>query len=297
VLDNHVAATRQLAGSVRRGGTPAPQLVIWPENSSDIDPLRNRDAWAVIQSAVDAIGVPIVVGAVLDEPADRLSNATLVWGPTGSSTPGPGARYLKRHPAPFGEYIPFRSFFRRFSDKVDLVRHDFAAGSGDGVLPVTLPSGGVVRLGDVICFEVAFDDLVRDAVRGGADLLVVQTNNATFGLTDESDQQLAMSRLRAVEAGRAVVHISTVGVSGLIAPDGAVLVRSGHFTREVLQHSLPLRTGATIATQVGAIPEWSLAGCGVLVALAGLRRRTRAGTAAANEDGHREPTVERVLLD
>ena len=271
VLDNHVQLTHTLAEQVRDGLAPRPDVVVWPENSSDIDPTRNADAAEVIQDATDRIGVPVVVGAVLAEPADHLSNASLVWGPTGTEAAGAGQRYVKRRPAPFAEYVPYRSFFRTISDKVDLVRRDFVAGSGSPVL-----TAGGVRLGDVICFEVVYDDLVRDAVRDGAQVLVVQTNNATFGRSDESVQQLAASRVRAVESGRAVVHISTVGVSGLITPDGALLQRSGHFTAEILQADLPLRTDLTIATRLGAVPESLVAGAGLLVALAGLWLRRRA---------------------
>lgn len=275
VLDNHARGTRRLADRVDQGAAPRPDVVIWPENSSDIDPKRNPDAAQVIQEAVDRIGVPVIVGTLFEEPTDHISNVSIVWGPS-TPAPGPAARvpaglgshYVKRHPAPFGEYIPYRSFFRHFSDKVDLVRRDFVAGTASPVL-----DAGVVRLGDVICFEVAYDDLVRDGVRQGAELIVVQTNNATFGFTDESVQQLAMSRLRAVESGRAVVHISTVGVSGLIMPDGSLVERSEHFTAEVLQASLPVRHANTLATRVGAWPELVLAVLGGLLAAAGLRRR------------------------
>jgi apolipoprotein N-acyltransferase len=140
---------------------------------------------------------------------------------------------------------------------------------------------GPARVGDVICFEVAYDDLVRDTVRAGADLLVVQTNNATFGFSAESTQQLAMSRLRAVEAGRAVVQISTVGVSGLVAPDGSLTARSGLFTAEILADRLPLRTGLTLATRVGAAPEIALAalGCILVAVVPVLRRRARPSSA------------------
>lgn len=272
VLDNHAATTIGLGARAAAGRASRPDVVLWPENASDIDPLRNADAAQVIQRAVDAVGVPVLVGAVLTEPADRLSNVGIVWGPTGSAAPGPGARYTKQHPAPFGEYIPYRSFFRLLSDKVDLVRRDFAAGTSVGVLDTP-----AARLGAVICFEVAYDDLVRGPVRGGADLVVVQTNNATFGLTDESVQQLAMSRVRAVETGRSVVHISTVGISALIAPDGREVVRSGHFTQEVLQARLPLRTGLTPAVRAGAWPELALTVLGLLLVGAAAVRGRRAG--------------------
>ncbi len=270
VLDNHAQGTQALARQVREGDAPAPALVVWPENSSDIDPTRNPDAAQVIQAATDAIGVPVVVGSVLAEPVDHLSNASIVWGPSSGPAPGPGVRYIKRHPAPFAEYIPYRSFFRHFSDKVDLVRRDFVAGTGSGAI-----DAAGIRIGDIICFEVAYDDHVRETVRSGGQLLVVQTNNATFGFSDESIQQLAMSRLRAVEAGRAVVHISTVGVSAMISPDGAVMQRSGHFTAEVLQAAMPLRTTQTVSTRVGAWPEAALAAAGLLIAMAGTTRRRR----------------------
>src|SRR3954471_12635286 len=273
VLDNHVTATLSFAEQVRTGHLPAPDLVVWPENSSDIDPLLNPDAYAEISSTADTMGVPLLVGAVLQGPGDDISNTAIVWGPHGSAAPGPGERYVKRHPVPFAEYIPYRSFFRLFSEKVDLVTHDFAAGDRVGLL-----HAGPAKVGDVICFEVAYDDIVRDTVRAGADLLVVQTNNATFGYSDESTQQLAMSRLRAVESGRAVVQISTVGVSGLIAPDGTLVDRSGLFTTDVLAGRLPLRTGLTVATRAGAAPEIALAALGcILVAAAGLRGRRAAG--------------------
>jgi len=275
VLDNHVTVTVDLARRVSEGAAPRPDLVLWPENSSDIDPLRNPDAGAAVDSAAAAVGVPILLGAVLQEPLGQLSNAAIVWGPPGGTPAvpvGPGAKYVKRHPAPFGEYIPYRSFFRMISTQVDLVARDFAAGSAVGVLPV-----GLADLGPVICFEVAYDDLVQDPVRAGADLLVVQTNNATFGYSDESVQQLAMSRLRAVETGRSVVHVSTVGVSALFTPDGTALDTSGLFTRDVLQARLPLRTGLTPAVRLGPVPEALLGGGAVLaVAAAALRRRRRA---------------------
>jgi apolipoprotein N-acyltransferase len=280
VLDNHVRATLALADAVRAGRTPAPDLVVWPENASDIDPLRNLDAYAEIGRATDAVGVPLLVGAVLEGPGDHVSNAGIVWGPTGSASAGPGERYIKRHPVPFGEYIPYRSFFRIFSSDVDLVSRDFAAGNRAGVLQV-----GPARVGDVICFEVAYDDILHDVVAGGADLLVVQTNNATFGYTDESVQQIAMSRLRAVEAGRAVVQVSTVGVSGLVEPDGHVVAGSGLFTPAVLESTLPLRTGFTVATRMGVLPEAALAAAGaLLVGLAVLRSRRQGAVAQGAAD-------------
>jgi apolipoprotein N-acyltransferase len=272
VLDDHVNATLREAAAVQTGEQPRPDLVVWPENASDIDPLRNADAAVVIIKAVEAINAPLVLGAVLNEPRPRLSNASLLY------LPGQGvtARYVKQHPVPFAEYIPYRSFFRHFSDKVDLVVSDFVAGPAPVVFRVPTRGGGTIAAGPIICFEVAYDGLMRDTVEHGANVLLVQTNNATFGFTDESVQQLAISRIRAIEHGRSIVHVSTVGVSALITPDGTAHQRTTLFTSAVLAADLPLRTDLTVADRVGAWPEYlACVSLAMLLVLLGLRRRRR----------------------
>ena len=251
VLDNHVNQTLELARRVEAGELPRPDLVLWPENASDIDPYTDASAAAAITSAVEAIGVPVLIGAILDGPGDdHVTNVGILWSPTD----GPGEQYAKRHPVPFGEYIPLRSIARWVSKDVDRVQRDMAAGDGDGRI-----DGGPVPLGDVICFEVAYDGLVRSSVSAGAQLLVVQTNNATFGHSGETYQQLAMSRLRAIEHGRVVAQVSTSGVSAIIAADGSTQARSGElFTPALLVESVQTRTALTPATRVGAWPEWAL---------------------------------------
>ena len=263
VLANHVQATHQLAADVRAGRMPAPQVVIWPENASDLDPYDDVPARADIQAAVDDVGVPVLVGAVTDGPGRFVSNRGIVWNPV----TGAGASYVKRHPVPFGEYIPYRSLIRKVTSKVDLVPNDFARGTRPGVLQL-----GPVRLADVICFEVAYDGVVRDAVRGGGRLLVVQTNNATFGRSGETSQQLAMSRLRAVELGRSVIVAATSGESAVIAPDGTLLHHTKLFTRDITVQRVPLRSGTTVASRLGAWPELVLALVALGAVVTGVRR-------------------------
>ncbi|UQX86668.1 apolipoprotein N-acyltransferase [Jatrophihabitans telluris] len=276
VLDNHVAQTMKLAAQIKAGTVPKPSLVLWPENASDIDPTTNQDAAGEIQQATDAVGVPILVGALLDGPGPtHVTNAGIVWLPSSSTTPGPGQRYVKRHPVPFGEYMPLRSIARKITSKVDLVARDMVAGSGNGLLTQT-----PYPVGDVICFEVAYDSLVRSSVRAGAQMLVIQTNNATFGHSGETYQQLAMSRLRAVEHDRSVVQVATSGKSAVIAPDGSVRQESGPlFTADVIVQSVQLRTTTTLATRLGAVPEWlftALALLGIaLTVIPASRRRAR----------------------
>jgi apolipoprotein N-acyltransferase len=183
--------------------------------------------------------------------------------------------YVKRHPVPFAEYVPLRRIARLVSREVDRVRFDFVAGAAPGVLPI-----GPTTVGDVICFEVAYDEVVRDTVTGGAALLVVQTNNATFDEA-EARQQLAMVRLRAVEHGREALMASTVGVSGFVGVDGAVTQPTGFNTRAVVVAEMHPRAPRTLATQLGYWPEMVLVGFALaaLVAAVPLRRRSgRTGT-------------------
>ena len=272
VLDNHVRET--LRGAVAAG--PAPTLVVWPENASDIDPLRNPDADAAIRSAVDFVGAPILLGAVLREPSPMISNVSLFYRPGG----GEPERYVKQHPVPFAEYIPFRSFFRAFSDKVDLVTADFTAGDRPGAFRVPTPAGAPYWAIPTICFEVAYDDLMREATLqpGKRDnILVVQTNNATFGYTAESEQQFAISRLRAIEHGRSVVHVSTVGVSAFIRPDGSYEGKTSLFTAAAAHGRPVVREAVTVSDRIGDAPEYVAGGIAVL--LAGLALRARWGAA------------------
>jgi apolipoprotein N-acyltransferase len=267
VLDNHVQRTLDLAADVAAGEETQPDVVIWPENSSDIDPYRNADAGRQIQRAADAIDAPILVGAVVLGPGRFISNTAIVWHPGD----GPGDTYVKRHPVPFGEYVPARSFFRNFSADIDRVTDQYA-GNEVGVLDL-----GGARLGDLICFEVVYDGLVHDVVDGGAGMLVVQTNNATFGYTDESEQQLALSRLRAVEYGRTVAVAATSGISAVVAPDGTVVRSSSLFTPAVFVEEIAQRDSVSVALRLGAAPEWALTavGAGALLAAALLRLRGR----------------------
>jgi apolipoprotein N-acyltransferase len=276
VLDNHVRGTELLAERAKSDtGERMPEplsLVVWPENASDIDPIRNADAAAQVQRAVSAVGVPVIVGAVLQEPAPEVSNVSLFYTPGG----GEPQRYVKNHPVPFAEYIPYRSFFRNFSDKVDLVTKDFAKGTDLGAFQVEAPSGAYWAL-PTICFEVAYDGLMRDSVTQpgkDASLLLVQTNNATFGYTAESEQQFAISRIRAIEHGRSVAHVSTVGVSGFIAPDGSVTGKTGLFTAEQKIDSVTIRGDRTLADRLGPWPErLATVALIALVVAAGLRSR------------------------
>ncbi|MGW2474329.1 apolipoprotein N-acyltransferase [Streptomyces sp. NPDC001665] len=253
VLDNHAKRTEQLARDVKAGKVPQPDFVLWPENSSDLDPYRNPDARIVIDDAVKAIGAPTVIGAVVEPDSGPLRNTLIQWQPD----KGPVATYDKRHIQPFGEYMPMRSFVRLFSSDVDRVQRDFGPGKTVGVFDLAGTYTGLVT-----CYEAAFDDAVRDTVEHGAQLIAVPSNNATFGRSEMTYQQLAMSRVRAVEHSRSVVVPVTSGVSAIIRPDGTVAEKTKMFTPDALVDEVPLRSSLTPATRMGPLPE------GILILLA-----------------------------
>jgi len=270
VLDNHAQATIDFAAQVDAGDRPRPDIVIWPENSTDIDPYTDRLAYNEIDSAVRAIGVPTLVGAIVDGPGDQIRNMGIVWDPQ----TGPGEVYVKRHPVPFGEYIPFRGLLTKFIGRLSMIPHDMYRGTTDGVLQL-----GPVKLGDVICFEVAYDGLVRNVIDDGGQMLVVQTNNATYTGTGQLEQQFAISRYRAIETGRTVVVAATNGISGIISPDGSVVVQTDQRVRAVLDEQVTLADGITWGVRLGFWVE-ALISLGALVLLARsyLGRRRSAGT-------------------
>ncbi|MBO1750406.1 apolipoprotein N-acyltransferase [Actinotalea sp. BY-33] len=269
VLDNHVSGTHALLDQVEPGEL---DVVLWPENGSDIDPRADADAAEAISEAARAVEAPILVGTDnFPETGGRL-NTALLWDPED----GAGASYAKRRPAPFAEYIPMREIARQFSDAVDRVRTDMIGGEEVGAMAVAVPRlERDVTLALGICFEVAYDVLIREAVQEGGEVLVIPTNNATFGRTDESTQQLAMSRLRAIEHGRATVQISTVGVSAVISPTGLVREETGLFTAEQMVASVPLRSELTPATRYGSHLSWALRGLAVVVTVAGMAGAVR----------------------
>ncbi|WP_072801785.1 apolipoprotein N-acyltransferase [Rhodococcoides yunnanense] len=248
VLDNHVAETLALASDVKAGRRPSPDLVVWPENASDIDPLRNSDAAAEITMASEAIGAPILVGTVLVNDDRTTTNSVIAW----DGADGPGERHDKKIIQPFGEYLPYRSFFRLFSEYADRAGY-FVPGTGNGVV-----HAGGIAAGIATCYEVAFDRALNESVRSGAEFIAIPTNNATFGDTEMTYQQLAMSRVRAVEHGRSVVVAATSGVSAIVSPTGDVVDRTELFVPDALVERIQLRTGTTLATDLGPIPEYLL---------------------------------------
>lgn len=265
VLDNHVHETLALADDVRAGAAPQPQFVIWPEDSSDIDPLVNPDAALEISQAAAAIGAPILIGSVLEVPGrppedPHYTNTMIVWNPGD----GPADRHDKEIVQPFGEYLPMPWLFKHLSGY---------AGRAGSMVP--RPGSDVVHMAGVpvgvaTCWEVIFDRVPRQAVLAGAQLLAVPANNATFNKT-MSEQQLAFAKVRAVEHDRYVVVAGTTGISAVVAPDGGELARTDFFQPAYLDMQVRLKTKLTPATRWGPLLQWVMVAAAGAVILAGIR--------------------------
>ncbi|MEE1617412.1 apolipoprotein N-acyltransferase [Brachybacterium sp. J153] len=270
VFENHLETTHQVIADAEADGTEL-GLIVWPEDSTGYDP--RQDPWLAQQLAAASTeaGAPILIGtqsAVGD--TQRLNESVLVT-PDGSMP----YSYAKRHPVPFGEYVPFRDFFRTLTDKVDLVGRDMIPGEEVGVLDLGAVGQGEGSVGVLICFEIAYQDLVGDVVEDGAEVIVVQSNNALFGDSHEAIQQLAEAKVMAVVSGRSVVHVSTVGHSAIFTPEGRQLDFVDHWDQGAVVADVPLRTGTTLAVAAGpwiGVGISAVAVLGLLGALSTSRR-------------------------
>lgn len=254
ILDDHLQATMPVIDSA-----PDIDLVVWPENASDLNPLRYPRAAGVLDYVTEKLDAPLVVGAITDGVEDTTYNSMLLW----ESGEGSVAQYDKKHPVPFAEYLPDREFWYPFAPSLfDLVPRDFSFGQRPNVFDIDGILAGVA-----ICFDIVDDALLREMADGGAQLILAPTNNADFGRSDESIQQLAIARLRAIEYGRSVVNISTVGTSAIIAPDGSTIAALTTFEPGAMVEDVPLSTSVTPAAVIGLALEIGLASLGFIALL------------------------------
>ena len=193
-----------------------------------------------------------------------------------SQTRWAGEYYRKHLSVPFAEYVPMRGLIRRVTDQVDRIGTDMVAGTGPQTLTVhAAVADRQVTLAMGICFEVAYDDVLRRGIEQGGQMIVVPTNNASFLHSSEAAQQLAQGRVQAVIHGRSVVQVSTVGITAIIAPTGAVEQRTAAYTRAGLVADVGLRSSVTTADRLGPWPGRALLLGALSVTMAGMLRFAR----------------------
>jgi apolipoprotein N-acyltransferase len=212
-----------------------------------------------LAGVVDELSAPLVAWGVTDR-GGKTFNTAILW----EQEVGPVDLYDKRHPVPFGEYVPDRAFWRPFAPQlIDLIQRDYTPGSTDPIFDVN-----GIPVGVTICFDIVDDALLSQAAQLGAQVLVASSNNADFGRTDESKQQLAIARSRALELGRSVVNVSTVGITAAIAPDGRIIERLPWFAAGAMVADVPLATTFTPAAIAGIPLGWAISLFGPLSLLA-----------------------------
>ncbi len=245
VFNNHYELTQK---EIARD--PNIDLIVWPENSVDVDPFLNAD----VKESLDSIKQPLIIGAILSK-GNKTLNTSILWGGEMPET------YIKQHLTPFGEYIPLRSLARIVSPLVDDV-DDFSPGDTGKTFSI-----GEIMVAPVICYELIDDDLLHQAA-ADSNILAVQTNSATFGMSAESAQQLSMTRIRAIEHGRNIASVSTTGYSAIIDFSGNVVEQTSMATADSIRAEIGLIEGQTPRDKAG---DWAL--IGVLVALFLVARR------------------------
>jgi len=240
IAEQRVLATRPLAGD-------PPDITVWPENSLDGD-IRDpaaADVLAQVSEARRLLGGRTLLANTFEAgPRPRTYYNALVE----LTADGFGQVYRKQRPVPIGEYVPLRGLLERYPAAEQLPTYDVLPG-GPG-RPLTLAGA---RVAAVVCYENLFPAVVRDQVRQDADLVLVSTNNTSYGGA-MSEQHLALSQLRAVETGRYVLHAGISGISGLVDPAGDVSQRTERFEQALVRADVPLVRGQTLATRLGDAP-------------------------------------------
>lgn len=261
----HQQQTERLAASIDAGIAPQPDMVLWPENATDVDPYHSTALRSKIQKLSSRVGAPILVGGIFDgETDDTAFNAGVVWSAT-----GPADRYVKRKLVPYGEYVPLRRVWGNLVPRIDRdVPRDMIPGTASGAIDI-----GRTRIADTICWDIAHDAIVREAVNDGGQLVVVQTSNAAFTGTQQPEQQWDIARMRAIETGRWVVVPSTNGISGVVDPSGDEIARAPTRDAATVQTVVELAGDRTIATVLGGYVTWLLTGVALLGLAFGLRAR------------------------
>ena len=217
-------------------------LLVWPEGSLDADPFQNEAIARRMTLVSTRVGAPLLANAATGRD-DRYYNTSMLWNSDGTAD----QTHDKRHPVPFGEYVPDRAFYNALvPDLIGLIQREYTPGTNPPIVEV-----GGVPVGLAICFDVIYDDVITEGLNNGAQVLVFQTNNADFRGTDENLQQLSFARMRAIETGRSVVNISTVGTSQVIRSDGSTVTRLDADEAGAMLEDVELRSGLTAGVVLG----------------------------------------------
>lgn len=269
VFDRHRDATATIDRQV--------DLVMWPENVvnpiADGRPLGRCDDLLFMSEAIDDVAEiarsqsAVLIPGWFHAAGSSAPNNTLNYSTAVTAEGETVSRYDKVRIVPFGEFVPLRGLIEQFSS--DVPGRDVLQGEGPAIL-----ESPVATLGVSISWEIFFDSRGRSAIRDGGEILLNPTNGSSYWLTILQSQQVASSRLRAMETGRWVLQAAPTGFSAIVDPDGTVLERTGISEQRVLYATVERRDGLTLATRFGASPMLLLAAA----AFVAVNLRARAST-------------------
>ncbi|HLN05747.1 MAG TPA: apolipoprotein N-acyltransferase [Acidimicrobiales bacterium] len=247
-------------------------LVLWPEDVVGLaQPFRGSPEAAELSEIARSLHTTLVAGVTEPVGTTRFRNEIVAYGPTGALV----AVFEKVHRVPFGEYVPWRSFVSHLANLKDVPR-DAIAGRGSGMIKT--PAG---RFAVLVSYEVFFADRGRSGVRAGSQLILVPTNTSSYSNEQAPAQEIAASRLQAIEEGRDLLQAAPTGYSAVVDNQGNVLAQTQLSVPALLSRTVPLRDGSTLYTRLGDLPTVLLALLSVVVGWAlALGERRRRGRAA-----------------
>jgi apolipoprotein N-acyltransferase len=265
-----VPAGRVFRAAVRETGAIAghPQLILWPEDVVGLgqEPFVGSPAEAVLSGIARDHRATLVAGVTYDVGRHRFRNEMVAFSPAGRLV----ATFEKVHRVPFGEYVPLRGLFEHLAN-LSAVPRDAIAGHGSGM--IATPAG---RLAVLISYEVFFAERGRSGVRAGGELVIVPTNTSSYSNDQAPAEEVAASRLQAIEEGRYLVQVAPTGYSEVVSPSGVVSHETALSVPAVVEATVPLLSSATFYERLGDLPVISGSGLLVLIGL-GLSWRRRAG--------------------
>ena len=246
IYENHLSLTKSLNSERNEKDNGTPRLIVWAESSSGFknDPKENSETLNQIASEIKRLKAAFLIGGDRPSNPGEFENYGIFINENGVIS----GEYLKQHPVPFGEYIPFRKYLD-WIPPLALVPRDMVRGSNQEVF-TTIQNE--IKISPVISFEGSFDRYIRRSVKMGAELVVILTNQASFGKSGMSDQFILMSRANAISNNRDIVHAAITGKSAFISGiDGDVYSSSDLFTDEVLTQKIKTSNTNTLYTKWG----------------------------------------------
>ena len=235
IYDSHLAQTQSLEGNF--------DLVVWPESSTGFnnDPGVHSRVQNDISTEALRLDSYFLIGGDRPVQKEYFENYGIFINREGEVVD----QYLKQHPVPFGEYIPFRKYLD-WIPPLALVPRDMIRGDGQKIFMVN-----DTKISTVISFEGSFQRYIRNSVLDGAELVVILTNQASYGESGMSDQFILMSRANAISNERPIVHAAITGKSAFIDHNGKVISKTELFETTTLNEKLEVRQTETPYSKYG----------------------------------------------